>query len=208
MLAIAQARCGGLGSDPPEVAPAIKGPGGERQHVVTRGPYRAVYDNAGRLERIEYDTNGDGKVDRITRHNGSKSPQRLEVDADFDGTIDRWEDFTEEGKLRRYAVAEQDGRPHLWTVVDAKGGAVRYDYDRDVDGRTERSEVVENGRIARIELDTDRDGKIDRWQEWKAGRLATESLDIDGDGRPDRRLRYNPKGAFVGIEPLSNMGTR
>jgi hypothetical protein len=208
VAAVVQVGCGGLGSDPPQVAPAVKGPTGERQHLVARGPYKAFYDKTGRLERIEYDTNGDGRPDRITHHHGSKSPQRLDVDVDFDGSIDRWEDFGEDGTLHRYAVAGADGRPHMWTVLDAKGAPLRYEYDHDVDGRFERAEIVENGRIARVELDTDGDGKVDRWQEWKGGRLESEALDIDGDGKPDRRLRYGPKGAFVGIEPIAAQGSR
>ena len=207
VVALIQAGCGGLGSDPPQVAPAVQGPGGVREHVVARGPYKAFYDKTGRLERIEYDTNGDGRADRITHHHGAKAPQRVDVDVDFDGTIDRWEDFGEDGKLRRYAVAEQDGRPRLWTIVDDNGAPTRYEYDRDVDGRFERAEIVENGRIARVELDTDRDGRVDRWQEWKAGRMVSESIDTDGDGKPDRRLRYGPKGAFAGVETLASKGT-
>ena len=197
------AGCGGLGGDPPVPPPVVKGPDGQRRHVVERSPYRAVYDRWGRLETIEHDSNGDGRADRITRHqDGAKSPHRVEIDSNFDGRTDRWEDFDVEGKVRRFALADADGRPQLWTVVNEAGDAVRYEYDRDRDGRTERAEVVVEGRIGRVELDTDRDGRFDRWQEWKGDRVAMESLDTDGDGRPDRRLRYGPDGRIKDVERL------
>jgi hypothetical protein len=196
-------RCGGLGGEPPKLAPVVKGPEGQRQHMVDKGPFKAYYDEWGRLQRIEQDTNGDGRPDRISRHQGGKAASSLEVDVDFDGQIDRWDRFGPDGKLHSYAVAGQDGRPHMWTVVDGNGAPTRYEYDVDVDGKTERAEVVENGRIARVELDTDRNGSVDRWQQWANGKLESESLDTDGDGRPDRRLRYKSDGHIAGIERLA-----
>jgi len=200
---LASVACGGLGGEPPTPAPKLKHADGTVEHVVDRGAYRALYDQWGRLERIEHDSNGDGRADRITlHHEGAKSPHRVEIDVDFDGRIDRWEDFGADGKLRRYAVLAADGRPTMWTVVDDQGRPSRYEYDKDADGRPERAEVVLEGRVARVELDTDHDGRFDRWQDWKAGRMVTEALDTDGDGRPDRRLSYGPEGRIANVERL------
>lgn len=199
----AAAGCGGQGNDPPVPPPILKGPDGQRRHVLDRGRYRALYDRWGRLERIEHDSNGDGRPDRILRHDGAKSPRRVEIDADFDGRMDRYEDFTPEGVLHRYSVLEADGRPRLWTAVAADGSPLRYEYDQDADGRTERAEVVVGGRVGRVELDTDRDGRVDRWQEWENGRVSAESLDTDADSRPDRRLRYGPDGRILRVEPVA-----
>lgn len=193
------AACGGLGNEPPVPPPTIKGPDGQRYHVLDRGRYRGVYDRWGRLVRIEHDSNGDGRPDRIARHDGQKSPHRVEIDVDFDGRTDRWEDYAE-GRLRRWAVAGPRGRPRMWTVVDGDGSPTRYEYDDDLDGRIERAEIVVGGRIGRVELDTDKDGRFDRWQDWSGGRLTTESLDTDGDGRPDRRLHYGAGGTIARVE--------
>jgi hypothetical protein len=54
-----------------------------------------------------------------------------------------------------------------------------------------------------VRIDADRDGRVDRWQRWEAGRLAQEDLDTDGDGRGDRRLRYDARGKLLGVEPLA-----
>jgi hypothetical protein len=198
-VAVAAAACGGLGNDPPESPPMIKGPDGQNHHVVDRGAYKAFYDRWGRLERIDHDSNGDGRPDRVLRHDGAKSPHRVDVDSDFDGRMDRYEEFTPEGVLRRSSVFD-GGRARRWTVVSPEGAPLRYEYDDDGDGRTERSEIVVGGRVSRVELDTDRDGRVDRWQEWEAGRLSLEAVDTDGDGRPDRQLRYGPDGRIRGLE--------
>jgi len=54
------------------------------------------YDvQTGRLERITYDRNGDGRVDATTFMDGS-AVVRAELDENFDGTIDRWEHYATE----------------------------------------------------------------------------------------------------------------
>jgi hypothetical protein len=194
---LATCACGGLGSDPPQLPPVIKYADGRVVHIIDRGSVKAFYDQWGRLVRIEQDTNGDGKADRIARHDGEKWAHRLELDLDFDGEMDRWEDYGADGKMKRYAIVDSDGRVRLWVSVNEEGKPLRYEYDKDADGKIERAEVVVEGRIGRIELDTNRDGKADRWQDWREGRLRTETIDLDGDGRPDRRLLYGPHGITV-----------
>ena len=52
---------------------------------------RPGYDKAsGRLTRLEYDANGDGKTDTWGYMDGMRVV-RVEVDEDGDGKIDRWE---------------------------------------------------------------------------------------------------------------------
>jgi hypothetical protein len=51
-----------------------------------------------------------------------------------------------------------------------------------------------------IEIDSDRDGRVDRWQHWEKGRLVSEEIDIDGDGKPDRRLVFGPKARLLRVE--------
>jgi hypothetical protein len=199
---LACAACGGLSGEPPHRPPTVKGPDGKPRYVTEHGPYKATYDRWGRLERIDHDSNGDGKPDRILRHDGAKKPHSIDVDVDFDGRIDRWEKFTPEGALLRWAVADK-GRARMWTVVASDGTTpARYEYDSDGDGQIERAEIVVGSRIGRVELDTDRDGKIDRWQEWDGAKLTLEAMDTDADGRPDRRLHY-AEGRIQSVERLT-----
>jgi hypothetical protein len=203
VLAIAVA-CGGRGGLPPEVPPLAKGPDGKEYHMVARGPYKAYYDRWGRLQFIEQDSNGDRRPDRIAHHAGAKTPHLIEVDEDFDGRVDRWEEYDATGKLVKVGLTRRGGGPDLWVFPGAESGVpIRKEYDEDGDGRVDRAEVLQAGRVVRVELDTDRDGRMDRWQEWRGGRLVAEDLDTDRDGRPDRRLRYGAKGQLLGLEKLA-----
>ena len=59
---------------------------------------------------------------------------------------------------------------------------------------------MKDGALVRIEMDTDRDGRPDRWQDWDKGRIASEEIDTNGDGKPDRRLVFGPKARLLRVE--------
>ena len=67
-------QCGARGGLPPPRPPTVTGPDGQTYHLVDKGPYKAFYDAWGRLQRIEYDSNGDGKPDQIARYDGRRHP--------------------------------------------------------------------------------------------------------------------------------------
>jgi len=195
-------RCGALGGLPPERPPVVKGPDGQTYHVVAKGPYTAYYDRWGRLQRLEHDSNGDGRPDRIAHHDGARTPRTIEVDADFDGVTDRWEDYDAEGRLTRVGTSRRGRGPDVWTSATADGQPARKEYDEDGDGRPDRVETLAGGAVTAVAIDQDRDGRADRWQSWTRGRLASEELDTNGDGRPDRRLLYGDDGRILRLEPV------
>jgi hypothetical protein len=201
--ALLAAACGGRRSQP-DVPPLVKGPDGKEYHVVAKGRYVAYYDRWGRLDRIEYDSNGDGKPDCFSHHDGAKTPHLIEVDEDFDGKIDRWEDYDPAGKLVKVGVSRRGHGPDLWSLPGPGDTTARKEYDEDGDGKIDRAEILDAGRIARVEIDTSRDGRMDRWQEWRKGRLVAEDLDTDGDGKADRRLRYGDAGNVLALEPMAH----
>src|SRR5438309_1731715 len=47
------------------------------------------------------------------------------------------------------------------------------------------------------------DGRMDRWQVWQKGRLASEELDTKGTGKPDRRLVYGAAGNILRVERVT-----
>jgi hypothetical protein len=181
------------------------GEDGVEYRLVERGPYSAYYDTSGRLQRIEFDSNGDGRPDNIAHHDGAERARLLEVDTDFDGSFDRFEHYDETGRLVKVGSAPR-GRsvPERWAYPGPDGLPTRMEYDADGDGRVERAEVFEAGRIVAVEVDSDRDGRIDRWQDWRSGILASEEFDTDADGKPDRRLSYDAGGKVAGVEALTD----
>jgi hypothetical protein len=192
--------CGGLGGQPPDRPPAVRGPNGESYYLIEKGPYKAFYDGFGKLEYIEQDRTEGSSARVIARYDGQKRPHRLEIDFDRDGRADRWEEYNPDGKLTRFSLIGSDGRAHRWSVLGPRGEVVRYEHDERGDGHITRIEVIEGDRVVRVELDTNGDGKIDRWQQWAGGQITTESLDTDGDGKPDRTLTYGPDGAVVRVD--------
>jgi hypothetical protein len=196
-------QCGARGGLPPVRPPLIEAVDGRKYYLLDRGPYKAFYDRWGHLQRIEYDSNKDGRPDQIAHHRGERHARLLEVDQDFDGRVDRWEDYDEGGVLVKVGAARRGGRPDVWVYATPGGQPRRKEYDEDGDGRVDRAEDLAQGRVARVELDADRDGRMDRWQEWADGRLREEQVDTDGDGRPDRRLRYGARGEVLGLEPIA-----
>lgn len=196
--------CGGRGGLPPELPPVVKGPDGREYHLLDRGPYKGFYDKWGRLQRIEYDSNGDGKPDHIAHHEGEKTPRLLEVDEDFDGRTDRWEEYNPKGRMVKVGVSRRHtGSPDLWITPGPGDQPARREYDGDGDMRVDRTEILRAGLIVTVELDTDGDGRMDRWQDWSTGRLASEDLDTDADGKPDRRITYSEKGRVLRLERIA-----
>src|SRR5512134_2745168 len=67
-------QCGARGGLPPSMPPLVKGPDGREYHLLDRGSYQAYYDRFGRIERLDYDSNGDGRPDHIAHHDGRRLP--------------------------------------------------------------------------------------------------------------------------------------
>ena len=201
-IVIVLAACEGR-TRPPSQAARIKGPDGKEYLLLDRGAYKGFYDPWGRLQRIEYDANGDGRADHVAHHDGAESPHRLDVDENFDGRFDRWEDYDPQGRLTKVGLSRKGkGAPDLWVTAGPGDLPAKKEYDDDGDMRVDRTEVYERGLIVRVILDSDHDGKPDRWQDWSSGRLGTEDIDSDADGHPDRRIIYNQQGRVLKMDPL------
>jgi hypothetical protein len=136
---------------------------------------------SGKLTRLEYDGNSNGKPDTWAFMDGTRLI-RLEADENEDGKMDRWE---------YYAAAQAaPGQP----VPERIERATR------MDGRISRREFFEAGKLARIDEDTDGDGADDKWETYTAGVLTMMALDTEHRGKPDRRLIYKPDGSLDRVE--------
>ena len=135
----------------------------------------------GRLERISYDRNKDGKADAWLFMDGTKAT-RAELDENNDGTVDRWEHY-------RVDAPTVSGGPM------PRGEMVKAEQATRFDGKVSRWEAYENGQLARVEEDTTGDGRPDKWETWTAGSLAEVALDTKGTGKADRRIVYPADGS-------------
>lgn len=153
-----------------------------------------VYDDQTHtLIRIDYDYDRDGRVDvRTFMKNGRV--ERLEGDADGDGRVDRWEYYGPDGQLLRVGGSTgHDGVQDSWAY--RSGDDLRLDLSTRRDGVVDRREFYHASVLVRTESDTDHDGHMDTWEEYEGGRLARVLLDDRGLGRPTRRLTYGRDGS-------------
>lgn len=197
-----------MGSTPPapDLPPwkLVKDANGVEMRLLEKGPYTYLYGLDGTLRQMKLDSNGDRKADVFAYFSGRNTPDRLEIDENRDGTIDRWEEYNAEGVMLRYATSRKGGRPERFVEVDPVTRAtIQVETDADHDGRRERLELFVSGRLSRAEIDTDGDGKRDRVQDWGPGYLASEEIDRDGDGRPDIRITHTKAGAISKVERLT-----
>jgi hypothetical protein len=150
------------------------------------------YDQAGKLEKLQYDRNGDGKVDTWGYMDGARVV-RVEVDENGDSRVDRWE----------YHRATDAGTaaPSPQTALAGPDRTVeRIERSTRFDGTVSRREFFDNGTLTRIEEDTDANGAVDKWETYADGTLSLLALDTSGRGTPDRRLVYRADGNLDRIE--------
>ena len=126
---------------------------------------QATYDDTGYLRILTVDSNGNGKPDTWSHMDGSRIA-RIEIDADEDGAIDRWEYYDSNQQLEKVGTAR---RP---------------------DGKVTRSEFYEGGALARAEEDTDGNGIADKWEAYASGVMTSVAFDTEGAGYPNRRIQY------------------
>ena len=153
-------------------------PSGGEQH----GRVDAAYDEAGRLTKLTYDFNRNGKPDMWALMDGARLV-RLEADENENGRIDRWE---------FYPAAGGPG--------GLKQPPERIERSTRDDGRVSRREFFEAGLLVRVEEDTTGDGAADKWESYSGGSLTVLALDTKGRGQPDRRLIYRPDGSLDRVE--------
>jgi hypothetical protein len=153
-----------------------------------QGAVTPEYDGAsGRLARLSYDANGDGRAEAVASMDG-REVRSVEIDHDGDGLPDRWEyyhapaaaDTPRQGEAPRLRRVEQVVR-HGTTIV--------------------RRETYEDGQLVRVIEDRDADGRNDRWEEYVDGALVGVILDTTGSGRADRRIAY--AGEAMTVETLA-----
>ena len=134
----------------------------------------------GRLERISYDRNKDGKPDAWLFMDGTRAV-RAELDDNHDGAVNRWEYYRSGGQ------AVGGGFP--------RGELERAEQASRFDGIVTRWETYKAGVLTNVREDTDGDGQPDKWETWVSGALAEVALDTAGTGKANRKIVYPADGS-------------
>ena len=167
---------------------------------------RAEYDQqTGRLRRLTFDVNGNGHHDAVGIMNGAHV-QRVELDLDENGKVDRWDFYTDRAVLDRIGFSRRnDGVLDAQAWFGADRTLQRIEVATRDGGRFDRVEFYRGGILVRSEEDTNGDGRADKWEHYRPNRGAgpqepayaiTEvAFDDTGSGVPQRRLIYEGAGA-------------
>ena len=128
---------------------------------------------------------------------------RIEIDQDQDGKVERWEYYGPGQKLEKVGFSRSnDGKEDAWSYAAADGSISRIEIATRRDGKISRTEHYEKDAPVRAEEDTNGDGKIDKWETFDAGRLASVAFDSTHRGAPDRRLVYAADGSVrIEVDP-------
>jgi len=152
---------------------------------------QATYDKTtGKLSQLAVDVAKDGKPNITSYMDGTKF-LRIEIDANEDGKIDRWEYYGADQKLERVGFSRSnDGKVDAWAFQAPDGSVARVEVSTRRDGKVNRTEFYEKGALARAEEDTDADGRVDKWEQYESGALVTVSFDTTKSGKPTTTIDY------------------
>ena len=171
----------------------------------------AEYDGAtGRLQRLAFDSDDDGRNDAAGILDGTRV-KHIEIDSSGNGAIDRWDFYDAEGRVARVGMSRRDdGVMDAVAVMGPDQHLLRMEVSTRRDGRFDRVESYQAGRLARAEEDTDGDGRVDKWETYRSNPrtgpgeppvlLSSVEFDDDARGSPTRRLVYGPDGQAVRVE--------
>jgi hypothetical protein len=178
-------------------------PSGEKPH--------AEYDKAtGRLKRLAYDANRNGRNDAVSIMDGTRI-HRIELDLDENGKVERWDFYREDRTLEKVGLSRlNDGVMDSQAYYSAGGALERIEVSTGRDGRYDRVEFYEAGVLLRSEEDTNGDGRPEKWDTYRpnpgapagepAYAISSSAWDDQGSGRPERRFVYGEKGGIERVE--------
>jgi hypothetical protein len=151
----------------------------------------AKYDQAtGKLSQLTVDAIKDGKPNITSYMDGTKF-QRIEIDSNEDGKVDRWEYYGPDQRVERVGLSRaNDGKQDAWVVPGADGAVARLEISTRRNGTVSRVEFYEHGALSRAEEDTDADGRIDKWERYESGALVSVSFDTAKSGKPTTTIDY------------------
>jgi len=129
------------------------------------------------------------------------------LDADRDGKPEELRYFDEEtGQLARVELDRNyDGTIDSWTTYE-KGVVVRRELDESGDGVADAFETYASGVMTAREVDRDADGVRDAFYVFQSDALVEERHDANGDGKTDLVIRYQDRIRVVTEEDQNHDG--
>ncbi len=156
----------------------------------------------GRLNRIDYDSDGDGRYDTVDQVNPEGVVVMILTDRNWNTLPERWVQLNARRQVAsEWIDANEDSTPERYRSFDPAGRLTEEGVDDDGDGlyevnRTFNTRWPPSAGPLRVERDDDRDGIFERRETYTIdGRLRTVNDDSDGDSVRDRIAVYRPDGS-------------
>jgi hypothetical protein len=164
----------------------------------------------GRLQRLVFDLNKDGKNDSVSYMDGTHII-RVELDLDENGKVERWDFYKPDGQLDKVGFASRnDGVMDSQAFYHTDGTIERIEISTHRDGRFDRTEFYDHNVLVRSQDDINGDGRPDKWDEYAprpnhapnepAYAITATAFDDSHSGRPERRFVYAPDGTIARVE--------
>lgn len=155
----------------------------------------------GRLNRIDYDANNDGRYD-TTDQVGQDGRVLLRLtDRDWNSIPEHWEQLDARGRrTASWDDTNQDSAPEIFRAFDPAGRITEEGADRNGDGLYEVNRIFNTRWPAgsppvRIERDDNRDGIFERRESYtRDGVLRAVNVDTDRDGVRDHLTLLDAQG--------------
>jgi antitoxin component YwqK of YwqJK toxin-antitoxin module len=147
-----------------------------------------------RVSKRALDADRDGRPEEI-RYFDEATGQllRVELDRNYDGTIDSWTTYKDGAVVRRELDENGDGKPDAFETY-ANGIMTSREVDRDGDGVRDAFYVYQGDALVEERHDSDNDGKIDLVIHYENKvRVLTEE-DTNHDGQIDVWTHYAKDG--------------
>lgn len=148
------------------------------------------FDAFGKISRFEIDTNADGIMDSFQIYADEKLV-RAERDLDFNGKTDCIDYFTE-GKRNRQERLNGSGRISQITEFDENQQPSLVKKDTTGNGGFDTLYSFEKGSLILSTKDTDGNGKANVRQKYRDNKPTEQQTDDNEDGRPEREIFFDP----------------
>jgi hypothetical protein len=130
--------------------------------------------------RLQLDADRDGTPEQVRYlEPTTRAPIHVVEDRNYDGTIDAWMSYDEDG----------DGTPEIWERYDAQRMR-SLALDQNGDGRPDTTFHYEGEHLARESHDSDADGRMDHVVRYREGRRVAAEEDRDRNGAMDSWITF------------------
>lgn len=172
------------------------------------------YNADGRLERVFFDANKNGRNESTSLMDGTRIV-RVELDWDENGKVERWDFYNDDRSLQKVGLASKnDGVMDSQAFYSPEGVLERIEVSTARDGRFNRVEFYDvSGMLVRSEEDSNGDRRPDKWDTFApvarpapglpVFTIKSSAFDEAGAGKPTRRMVFGDGGTldYVEVDP-------